>query len=156
MRIREGASEDVPSIVALLAQEQLGRRREALSEPLPDGYLEAFDVIDRDPDNLLVVAQEHGVVVGALQLTFLPYLTFRGSWRGQIEAVRVASDRRGDGIGRELMQWAIEQARDRGCHLVQLTSNKHRKDAHRFYESLGFEPSHQGMKLYLEGDVTGS
>lgn len=156
MQLREATRQDVPSIVALLAQDRLGHHREASSDPLPDGYWEAFDAIDDDPDNLLVVAEDHGVIVGTLQLTFIPYLTFRGGWRAQIEAVRIESNRRGQGVGRQLMEWAIDQARSRGCHLVQLTTNKTRTDAHRFYESLGFEPTHEGMKLYLEGDVAGS
>ncbi len=156
MQMREATRQDVPSVVALLAQDRLGHDRETPTDPLPDDYWEAFDAIDDDPDNLLVVAEDHGVIVGTLQLTFIPYLTFGGGWRAQIEAVRVASDRRGQGVGRQLMQWAIDQARSHGCHLVQLTTNKTRTDAHRFYESLGFEPTHEGMKLYLEGDVIGS
>lgn len=156
MQLREATRQDVPSIVALLGQDQLGHHRETPGEPLPDGYWKAFDAIDDDPNNLLVVAEDQGVVVGTLQLTFLPYLTFRGGWRGQIEAVRIAAERRGEGVGRQMMEWAIDQARRRGCHLVQLTTNRTRKDARRFYESLGFESSHDGMKLYLEGDVTGS
>lgn len=156
MQLREATRQDVPSIVALLAQDQLGHHRETTSDPLPDDYWEAFDAIDDDPNNLLIVAEDQGVTVGTLQLTFIPYLTFRGSRRAQIEAVRVASNRRGQDVGRQLMQWAIDEARSRDCHLVQLTTNKARKDAHRFYESLGFEPSHEGMKLYIRGDVTGS
>lgn len=156
MQLREATRRDVPSVVALLAQDQLGHHRETPSVPLPDSYWGAFDAIDDDPNNRLIVAEDQGVIVGTLQLTFIPYLTFRGSWRAQIEAVRVESTRRDQGVGRQLIEWAIDQARNRGCHLVQLTTNKARKDAHRFYESLGFEPSHEGMKLYLEGDVTGS
>lgn len=156
MQLREATRRDVASIVSLLAQDELGRQRESAGEPLPDSYWAAFDAINDDPDNLLVVAENEGVIVGTLQVTFLPYLTFRGSWRAQVEAVRVKADRRGQQVGRQLMQWAIDRAEDHGCHLVQLTTNKERTDAHRFYESLGFEATHEGMKLYLEGDVTGS
>lgn len=145
----------MPAVVRLLADDRLGGRREALNDPLPAEYFDAFDAIERDPNNILVVADDHGEMVATLQLTFIPYLTFRGAWRAQVEGVRVSSARRGARIGQRLMQWAIEQARRRDCHLVQLTSNKARDQAHRFYESLGFEPSHDGFKLYLRGDVTG-
>lgn len=141
----------MPTIVALLAQDELGSQREAPGQPLPEAYWSAFEAIDRDPDNRLVVAVDDGDVVATLQLTFLPYLTFQGGWRAQIEAVRVASDRRGQGLGRQLLEWAIAEADKRDCHLVQLTTNKTRRDARRFYESLGFEATHEGMKLNRNG-----
>ncbi|MBW3562265.1 MAG: GNAT family N-acetyltransferase [Actinobacteria bacterium] len=145
--IREATSEDVPAIVRLLAADQLGAHREDPTE-LAD-YLDAFERIETDPNNLLLVVEDDGVVVGTLQLTFIPYLTYRGGWRAQVEAVRVAADRRGSGLGRQLMEWAVEQAEERGCHLIQLTSNKVRDDAHRFYESLGFAATHEGFKRHL-------
>jgi ribosomal protein S18 acetylase RimI-like enzyme len=154
MEIRQADRADVPAIVALLAEDELGERRETTSDPLTDDYWTAFRAIDEDPNQILVVLDD-GEVVGTLQLTLIPYLTFRGGWRAQIEAVRVASDRRQDGLGQALVEWAIEEARRRGCHMVQLATNKARKDAHRFYRSLGFEPTHEGMKLYLRGDVDG-
>lgn len=155
MNIREATRQDVPAVVSLLAQDQLGSQREVDTEPLPDEYWSAFEAIDADINNRLVVAEDGDEIVGTLQLTFLPYLTFQGGWRAQVEAVRVAENHRGQGLGRRLFEWAIEEAEQRGCHLVQLTTNKQREDARRFYESLGFEATHEGMKLYLSGDETG-
>lgn len=156
MRIREATRVDVPHVVALLADDDLGRRRETAGTPLDDRYWAAFDAIDADPHHQLVVLEtDDGQVAGCLQLSFLPYLTFRGGWRAQIEAVRVASGRRSTGLGRVMFEWAIEEARRRDCHLVQLTTHVQRPDALAFYESLGFEVTHQGLKLYLQGDVTG-
>ncbi|MBW3663434.1 MAG: GNAT family N-acetyltransferase [Actinobacteria bacterium] len=152
MRIRPATADDVRAIVELLAADQLGAQREDAADPLPPEYGAAFDAIDRDPNNLLVVVETDARVVATLQLTFIPYLTHRGSWRAQIEGVRVAADQRGRGVGRELMVWAIAQARVRGCHLVQLTSNKIRADAHHFYTSLGFQPTHEGFKLHLDAE----
>jgi ribosomal protein S18 acetylase RimI-like enzyme len=154
--IRSAVRADVPDIVALLADDDLGRRRESVQQPLDDGYWRAFDAIDADPNHRLVVIEsEDGRIVGCLQLTMLPHLTFRGGWRAQIEAVRIASDRRGTGLGRSLFDWAIGEARQRGCHLVQLTTNAQRPGALAFYESLGFVATHRGLKLYLQGDATG-
>lgn len=155
MDIREATRDDVPAIVALYADDDLGRLREQPSDPLPDAYLAAFEAIDRDPNHRLVVVEDAGEVVGTLQLTLLPSLTFRGGWRAQIEAVRTARGHRGAGLGRQLLTWAVEEARRSGCHLVQLTTNAERTEAAAFYRSLGFEPTHVGMKCYLEGDVTG-
>jgi GNAT superfamily N-acetyltransferase len=109
----------------------------------------AFEAIDCDEGQVLAVAKRDGKVVGTLQLSFIRYLTYRGGLRGQIEGVRIDSSVRGEGIGRRMCEWAIDQARQRGCHMVQLTTNKRRSDAHRFYESLGFEATHEGMKLHL-------
>lgn len=149
--IRRAAASDVPAIVALLADDDLGHRREPVADPLPASYHRAFADIDRDPAQLLVVAEQEGVVVATLQLTFLPYLTYGGGLRAQIEAVRVAREARGTGLGRELVAWAIDQARRRGAHLVQLTTDTRRPDAQRFYASLGFRATHVGMKLHLTG-----
>jgi GNAT superfamily N-acetyltransferase len=156
MRIRGAVAGDVPHVVALLADDDLGRHRESTEAPLDDRYLAAFEAIDADPNHRLVVVEtDDGQVSGCLQLSFLPYLTFRGGWRAQIEAVRVAAEHRGTGLGRTLFEWAIEEARRRDCHLVQLTTNVQRPDALAFYEALGFAVTHQGLKLYLQGDVTG-
>lgn len=133
----------------MLADDPLGARREAYASPLPDRYYDAFDAIDQDPNNELVVAVVGGKVVGVLQLTFIPYLTYRGGWRALIEGVRVDSTQRSSGTGRKLFEWAIERARERGCHMVQLTSDKERPDAIRFYRGLGFAASHEGLKLHL-------
>ncbi|MGE5674084.1 MAG: N-acetyltransferase family protein [Mycobacterium leprae] len=141
--------EDLPAIVRMLADDLLGARREEYTLPLPPSYYTAFEAIDSDPNNELIVAELDGTVCGVLQLTYIPYLTYRGRWRALIEGVRVDSSRRGSGIGRKLFQWAIERAQEKGCHLVQLTTDKARPDALRFYESLGFVASHEGMKLHF-------
>ena len=133
----------------MLADDPLGAKREAYASPLPDRYYDAFKAIDDDANNELVVAVLAGKVVGVLQLTFIPYLTYRGGWRALIEGVRVDSAQRSSGTGHRLLEWAIERARERGCHLVQLTSDKERPDAIRFYQGLGFEASHEGLKLHL-------
>ena len=133
----------------MLADDELGGLRESDVSPLPESYYRAFDAIDRDSNNELVVVESGGKVVGVLQLTFIPYLTYRGSWRALIEGVRVDRETRSMGIGRRLITWAIERAKQRGCHLVQLTSDKQRPEALRFYEELGFVSSHEGLKLHL-------
>ena len=130
----------------MLADDPLGARREQPGDP---AYLAAFTALAADPRQLLVVAEQDGAPVGTLQLTFIPGLSRRGATRAQIEAVRVRADRRGSGLGRELVRWAIDTARERGCVLVQLTTDNSRTDAHRFYERLGFQASHVGMKLPL-------
>jgi GNAT superfamily N-acetyltransferase len=155
MRIRDATADDLPGIVGLLADDELGQHREDTSTPLEPAYLEAFAAIDADPNHRLVVAEDEGGPVGTLQLTFLPHLTFRGGWRAQVEAVRTASGRRGEGIGSQLLRWAITESERHGCHLVQLTTNASRPDAHAFYEALGFEATHQGMKRYLTGGESG-
>jgi GNAT superfamily N-acetyltransferase len=147
--IRRATRDDLPAIVHMLADDPLGATREADVAPLPGSYHQAFDAIERDPNQELMVAEVDGRVVGVLQLSFIPYLTYQGSWRALIEGVRVASDRRSGGIGRRLIQWCIDRARQRGCRMVQLTSDKSRTDAIRFYESLGFVASHEGFKLRL-------
>lgn len=146
---RKAVAVDVPGLVHLLADDALGRTREADIVPLPTSYYRAFEAIDQDANNELIVVELEGELVGMLQLTFIPYLTYQGSWRAQIEGVRVAARHRSAGIGRCLFEWAIERARARGCHLVQLTSDKARPEAIRFYEALGFTPSHEGLKLHL-------
>ena len=146
---RRAQDEDLPSIIALLADDELGRSREDSSLPVNRRYLDAFDAMQRDPNQLLAVMVADGEVVGCLQISFIPGLSRLGIWRGQIESVRVASSRRGEGLGRRLLEWAINECRNRGCGLVQLTSDKARGDALRFYQSLGFRASHEGMKLNL-------
>lgn len=145
--IRRAAEADVPALVALLADDHLGATRESLDDLEP--YRRAFAEIDRDPNVLLAVMERDGRIIGTMQLTFLRGLSFRGGLRLQIEAVRIASDLRGHGLGGQLILWAIDDARRRGCLLVQLTSNAARPDAHRFYERLGFHHTHAGFKLML-------
>jgi len=146
-RLATGA--DLPAIVQMLAEDNLGAQRERLETPLPQAYIDAFEAINEDPNHELIVAEINGDVVGTLQLTFIPSISFVGRTRAQVESVRVAGSLRDQGIGAEMMKWAIERARQRGCHLMQLTSHKSRKDAHRFYERLGFTKSHIGMKINL-------
>ena len=147
---RDARVEDLVAIVALYADDELGATREAISDPPAADYLEAFRQIDSDPRHRLVVVEDEGQVVATLQLSYLPHLVLHGGQRAQLEAVRVRADRRGTGLGEELIRWAVDQARGRGCRLVQLTTHASRKDAHRFYERLGFEASHVGMKLTLD------
>lgn len=144
--IRRATAGDVAAIVDLLADDPLGAQREA---PGDAAYAEAFTEIDADPRQFLAVAEVGGEVVGTMQLTFIPGLSRRGSTRALIEAVRVRADQRGAGLGRGLAEWAIETARARGAAMVQLTTHASRTDAHRFYQRLGFVPSHVGMKLAL-------
>lgn len=146
---RRALRNDVPAIVRMLASDALGARREAFVSPLPESYYEAFAAIDRDANNELVVAELEGRIIGVLQITFIPNMTYRGGWRALVEGVRIHSDVRSSGMGRKLFTWAIDRARQRGCHVLQLTSDKTRPDAIRFYESLGFVASHEGLKLHL-------
>ena len=156
IQIRDATAADLADIVAMYADDGLGAAREQSVHPLPDAYLSAFHQLDADPSHRLVVAEAGGDVVGTLQLSFIPHLVLVGGQRAQIEAVRVRTDRRGSGLGREMIGWAIERARERGCVLVQLTTNARRRDAARFYESLGFEATHVGMKLDLSRRSTRS
>ena len=143
---RDARREDVPAIVALLADDMLGAEREAAAD---EAYQAAFEQVESDPRSRLIVAEEDGQVAGTLQLNMLPGLSRRGMLRAQVEGVRVASAYRGRGLGRAMIEWAIGAAREQGCGLVQLTSDKRRHDAVRFYESLGFTASHEGLKLPL-------
>lgn len=145
--IRRARRPDIGAIVRMLADDQLGATRDDPGDLGP--YLRAFDEIDTDPNQLLVVAVSEDEPVGTLQLTIIPGLARRGSLRGQIEAVRIRADHRGSGLGTGIVEWAIDESRRRGCSLVQLTSDIRRTEAHRFYERLGFTPSHTGFKLKL-------
>jgi GNAT superfamily N-acetyltransferase len=136
VRVRKATREDVPAIVRMLADDTLGATREQYADPLPAAYWDAL-------------AEIEGAVVGTLQLTFIPGLTRLGMWRAQIEGVRVDSSRRGMRLGETMLTWAIDEARRRGCKLVQLTTDKSRPDAHRFYERLGFVATHEGLKRQL-------
>jgi len=138
----------------LRADDELGRTRELPARPLARCYRDAFGEIQRDPNAELVVLERGGEVVGTLQLNFLRGIGLQGARRAQIEAVRIRSSLRGRKLGEYLIRWAIERAREKGCHVVQLTSNLARKDAHRFYERLGFRTTHTGMKLVLKTTPT--
>ncbi|MFD5912529.1 GNAT family N-acetyltransferase [Streptomyces massasporeus] len=147
LEIRAAVADDVPAIVAMLADDPLGAQRESPDDLAP--YLSALERLSADPNQRLVVAVREGRVVGTLQLTIVPGLSRRGATRSIVEGVRIHADERGSGLGTELIEWAIEESRGQGCQLVQLTSDKTRTDAHRFYERLGFTASHTGFKLQL-------
>ena len=151
---RPAVRADLPDIVRLLADDPLGATREAYASPLPDSYYAAFQAIEDDRNNELIVVAFEDRIVGVLQITYIPYITYRGGWRALIEGVRVHSSMRSSGMGRRLFSWVIERAARRGCHLLQLTSDKARPDAIRFYESLGFVASHEGLKLHLNTGVS--
>jgi GNAT superfamily N-acetyltransferase len=141
---------DVPAILELLADDEVSRRRDgAVSEAADAAHWAAFEAIDADPRNELIVADDDGEVVGTFQLTFTPSLSRGGRERMTIEAVRVRGDQRGRGLGRSMMEWALDRGRERGCGIAQLTTDKRRSDAHRFYVSLGFSATHEGMKMSL-------
>jgi GNAT superfamily N-acetyltransferase len=150
LTFRRATADDLTAIVTMLADDVLGASRERLEHPLPQPYVTAFAEIDRDPNNELVVACLGDAVVGVLQLTFIPSLSHIGSRRALIEGVRVSSAHRSSGIGTKLFEWAITRSRERGCRMLQLTTDKRRPDAKRFYEALGFVASHEGMKLSLQ------
>lgn len=141
---------DLPSIVHLLADDDLGSQRERYEDPLPESYYSAYDQINKDPNHELIVAELNGEVIGTLHLMFLPSISFQGGLRAQIESVRVDIRYQSRGIGNEMMKWAIERTSQRGAHIVQLTTHKSRVDAHRFYERLGFKATHLGMKLSVK------
>ncbi|AXE87166.1 GNAT family N-acetyltransferase [Streptomyces sp. Go-475] len=147
LEIRAAVADDVPAIVGMLADDPLGAQRESPDDLAP--YLAALERLSADPNQHLVVAVREGRVVGTLQLTVIPGLSRRGATRSIIEGVRIHADERGSGLGTRLIEWAIAESREQGCQLVQLTSDKTRTDAHRFYERLGFTASHTGFKLPL-------
>jgi len=148
-QFRLARANDLDALVRMLASDELGVRREDSSAPLNQAYIDAFNHIEKDSNNELIVAEQGALPVGMLQLTFIPYLTHIGSWRCLIEGVRVHADHRGQGLGQKIIEYAIARARIRQCSLVQLTSDKQREDAIRFYQSLGFVASHEGFKLSL-------
>ena len=145
--IRRATATDVPGILAMLVDDEIAARRESPDDLTP--YQAAFAAIEADPNQLLVVAERNGELVGTLQLSIIPGLSRKGATRGLVEAVRVAASARGTGLGTTLMEWSIEEARARGCTIIQLTSDKARTNAHRFYLRLGFENTHEGFKLNL-------
>lgn len=150
LTFRPATIDDLAEIIRMLADDFLGRIRERYEEPLPESYVNAFREIEADPNNELIVAESDGEVVGTLQLTLTPSISFQGSKRATVESVRVDEKHRGKGIGRHMMLWAIDRAKGKGCVSMQLTTNAERTDAHRFYENLGFTGSHLGMKIKLK------
>ena len=147
---RRATRADLAAIVRMLADDELGSQRERYENPLPESYYSAFEQIENDPNHELIVAEQDGEVIGTLHLMFLPSVSFQGGLRAQVESVRVDKRFQSQGIGSQMMKWAMEHARQRGAHVVQLTTHKTRLDAHRFYERLGFQGSHLGMKLSLK------
>ena len=151
MKFRKATRKDIPFIVQMIANDKLGQLRENYRDPLPDQYYDAFEKINANPNQeLMVVENDRNEIIGTLHLTFLQYLTYQGGIRAQIEAVRVREDLRGEGIGQKMFEWAIKRAKERNAHLLQLTTDKQRPEAIRFYEKLGFKASHEGMKMNLE------
>lgn len=150
LSFRRATETDVPAIVALLADDILGSARETADPESYPQYLSAFRAIDADPNQFLLVVEDGAQIVGTLQLTFIAGLARAGLKRGLVEAVRVARDRRGEKIGEAMFAWVLEKCRQERCGIVQLTTDKSRKEAHRFYERLGFEPSHVGYKKILD------
>ena len=146
---RQALKADLPVLVDLLADDVLGAQREDNSKPVRPAYAKAFAEIDQDDNNALVVVEQAHQIVAMLQLTFIPYLNRMGSRRCLIEGVRIKASHRNQGLGHQIFSWAIEQAKEKGCFMIQLTSDKQRTDAIRFYEQLGFIASHEGFKKYL-------
>lgn len=146
---RDATRKDLPVVLQLSYDGSAVAGLAAKPEPDNPGTLAAFDAIAADPNHRIIVAESEGEVVGTIQISFLPGLTNNGAWRGQLENVQIRGDRRGLGLGAQMVEWAVARCREKGCAVVQLTSNKLRKDAHRFYERLGFAKSHEGFKLKL-------
>ena len=146
---RQALRGDLGAVIALIADDDVARARESWGETVAPDYAAAFDAIAADPNQMLAVAELDGAVIGCMQISFIPGLSRRGAWRGQLESVRIASHLRGQGFGEQFFRWAIAQCRARGCALVQLTTDRQRSEALRFYERLGFVASHHGMKLGL-------
>ena len=150
MKIRKATENDILAIVQMIADDELGRKRENFQIPLPAEYIKAFEKINSDENQELVVVENEDLeIIGTLQLSFIQYLTYRGGIRAQIEAVRIRKDKRGLGIGKIMFEWAINRAQTRKAHLIQLTTDKKRPKAIKFYEELGFKKSHEGMKMHF-------
>lgn len=151
MIFRKATQKDLQIIVKMIADDALGKTRENYQTPLPDQYSKAFENINVDPNQeLIVVENSENEIIGTLQLTFIQYLTYQGGIRAQIEAVRIRKDQRGQGIGQKMFEWAINRAQEKGAHVLQLTTDKKRPEAIKFYEKLGFKASHEGMKLHFD------
>lgn len=151
MIFRKATVNDVAAIIKIIASDELGKLREDFQDPLPNNYYKAFDIINSDSSNELIVVEDenNNGIIGTLHLTFIQYLTYKGGVRAQIENVFIREDLRGQGIGKKMFLWAINRAKEKNAHIVQLTSDKQRPKAIKFYEKLGFKPSHEGMKLHL-------
>jgi ribosomal protein S18 acetylase RimI-like enzyme len=151
MKFRKASKNDISAIVAMIADDKLGKTRENFQNPLPIEYLNAFENINADKNQELIVVENEALeIIGTLQLSFIQYLTYRGGIRAQIEAVRIRKDQRNIGLGKKMMTWAINRAQERKAHLLQLTTDKKRPEAIKFYENLGFKATHEGMKLHFK------
>ncbi len=150
MTFREATEKDLTQIVKMIADDELGKKREHFKIPLPDAYLNAFQMIDSDSNQeLIVVENSQSEIIGTMQLSFIQYLTYQGGIRAQIEGVRIRKDQRGLGIGKKMVEWAIHRAKEKKAHLIQLTTDKKRPKAIQFYTDLGFTASHEGMKMHF-------
>lgn len=150
MNFRKATENDVSTIISMIADDELGKKRENFQKPIPKEYLNAFQKINGDENQeLIVVENDNSEIIGTLQLSFIQYLTYQGGIRAQIEAVRIRKDKRGLGIGKTMFQWAINRAKERNAHLLQLTTDKQRQKAIKFYENLGFKATHEGMKIHF-------
>jgi len=150
MKFRKATEKDLIEIVEMIADDELGKKRENFQNPLPHQYLSAFEQINSDPNQeLIVVENGNSEIIGTLQLSFIQYLTYQGGIRAQIEAVRIRKDKRGLGIGKKMFEWAINRSKERKAHLLQLSTDKKRPLAIKFYESLGFKKTHEGMKIHF-------
>ena len=151
INFRRARRDDISKIVEMLADDDLGSKREKFEEPLPKTYVSAFENINSDKNQELIIAENEDLeIVGTLQLSFIQYLTYQGGTRAQIEAVRIRKDKRGTGLGKIMFKWAIERTKDKKAHLLQLTTDKQRPDAIAFYKDLGFIQSHEGMKMHFD------
>lgn len=151
VKFRKATEKDIAIIIEMIADDELGQKREKFQEPLPIEYLNAFNKITSDENQeLIIVEDQNSEIVGTFQLSFIQYLTYQGGIRAQIEAVRTRKDKRGLGIGKTMFEWAIKRAKDRKAHILQLTTDKKRPKAIEFYEGLGFKSTHEGMKLHFE------
>ncbi len=151
MKFRKVTKKDIAAIVEMIADDELGKKREDFQNPLPNEYYKAFERINSDKNQeLIVVENQNSEIIGTLQLTFIQYLTYRGGIRAQIEAVRIRKDKRGVGLGKTMFEWAIKRAKEKKAHLLQLTTDKKRPKAIKFYEDLGFKQSHEGMKMHFK------
>jgi len=150
MKFRKATKKDVIVIVEMIADDKLGKTRENFQIPLPKEYYSAFENINNDDNQeLIVVENKDSEIIGTLQLSFIQYLTYQGGIRAQIEAVRIKKNQRGTGLGTQMFQWAINRAKERNAHVLQLTTDKKRPEALNFYQKLGFKGSHEGMKMHF-------
>ena len=150
MNFRKATEKDLSIIIGMMANDELGKKRENFQNPLPHSYLKAFQKIDADDNQELIVVENDNLeVIGTLQITYIQYLSYCGGIRAQIENVFIRNDQRGLGIGKSVFEWAIQRAKEKKVHVVQLTSDKKRPRAIKFYENLGFKATHEGMKLHF-------